>query len=139
MKNPYQQYRDESVMTATPGEIVVKLFTAVIKNVNLASAAIEQNRVSDAHSSLLRAQEIILELSLGLDMQFAVSSQIKPLYDFIYEKLVDANLKKDASILETVMPLLNDFRATWQEADRLRRVQEAASSRVQAPMAAAAY
>jgi flagellar protein FliS len=69
-----------------------------------------------AHQNLIKTQDIFTELMVSLDWgagDWAV--QLYKVYQFIYDKLVEANLKKDINILHEVIPLIEDVRNLWYE------------------------
>ena len=41
--------------------------------------------------------------------------QLYKVYQFIHDKLVEANLKKDIKILQEVLPLIEDIKDLWHE------------------------
>ncbi len=51
-----------------------------------------------------------------LDMEYEVSWGLSGIYDFLHSRLVDANMKKDAAILEEIEPIVKDLKDTWQKA-----------------------
>ena len=65
--NLKREYLKQSVMTASPAELIVMLFDACIKNLKLAQINLEDNDYSGAHTHFINAQEIIAELINCLD------------------------------------------------------------------------
>lgn len=116
MNNAYQQYQQNSIMTATPEELTLMLYNGAMKFINIAKIGIEEKNVQKANESIIRAQDIIYELNNTLNMEYEISKNLRNLYNYIIERLVDANLKKDSEILDEVLPLLEDLRDTWKEA-----------------------
>ena len=43
------------------------------------------------------------------------------IYDYIYHKLVEANVKKDAAVLEEALSQIRDMRDVWKEVMRLAK------------------
>ncbi len=64
----------------------------------------------------MKAQDIIAELNQSLDMSYDISENLASIYDFLYRQLVDANIKKDAEILDVVESMLVDLKDTWEQA-----------------------
>jgi len=111
-----QEYLYRSVMTASPAELLVMLFDACIKNVRLAEMAMEDTPDYDkVNTYLLKAQRIITELISSLNMEFEISKQILPVYDFVLRALREANMKKDVSQLPDIVEILSAQRDTWQQ------------------------
>lgn len=109
------QYKQNAVLTATPEELTLMLYEGAIKFMNIGKYSIENKDMEKAHSSLLRAQDIILELNYSLDMNYDVSKGLRTLYDFVLTKLVDANVNKDSKAIEEALTVVNNMRDTWKE------------------------
>ncbi|MFZ5591474.1 MAG: flagellar export chaperone FliS [Bacillota bacterium] len=116
LPNPYQQYRQNAVNSAAPGELTLMLYNGAIKFLHQAREAIAAKDVPGAHEALVRAQEIIQYLFDTLDMQYEIAGNLAALYDFILRQLRQANIKKDVGPVEEVLPLLEDLRDTWGKA-----------------------
>ncbi|NLF35203.1 MAG: flagellar export chaperone FliS [Clostridiales bacterium] len=118
-----QEYLKQSVMTASPGERVVMLYDACIKNLKLAGIALDGRMDYDAaNTHLLQAQKIILELTNCLDTSYALSEQLLKLYDYLLRCLREMNYKKDLSLLPDVLELLSSLRDAWRQAAHPRCV-----------------
>lgn len=115
MVNPYQQYKQNSVMTAPPGELTLMLYNGAIKFCMQAEEAIEKKDIDASHKYLTKAQDIIFELKITLNMKYPLAKEMASLYDYINELLVEANMKKDVNKLNEAKELIKEFRDTWQE------------------------
>ena len=124
--NPYANYRDQSVNTATPGELIVMLFNGALRNINIAVNAINNKDVESAHNAIIKTQNIFCALLAGLDQSLEVSAGIRDLYEYIIDRLITANIKKDKDILAEVAGLAQELRDTWQEAERKTHMAHAA-------------
>lgn len=113
--NVTSQYQQNSVMTATPEELTLMLYNGAIKFVNIAKLSIENKDIKKAHEALIRAQDIIIELNATLNMDYEISKNLRSLYEFILDRLVDANIKKEIEPLDEVLELLTELRDTWKE------------------------
>ncbi len=82
--NLRQEYLKQSVMTASPVELIVMLFDAVSKNLKLAGICLEENNdFSGAHTHFVNAQDIIVELVNCLDTSVDLSAQLLDIYEFL--------------------------------------------------------
>lgn len=66
--NPYQSYQQNSVNTASPGELTLMLYNGCLKFINLAKKAIEDKKMEEKNVNLIKAQKIIQELMVTLNM-----------------------------------------------------------------------
>lgn len=121
MKNPYSQYQQNSIMTAAPEELTLMLYNGAVKFIKQGKASIEEKDLQKAHNSIVRAQDIISELNITLNMDYEISHNLRSLYTFILERLMQANIKKDVTILDEVLPLVEELRDTWKEAMQIAR------------------
>lgn len=109
------QYKQNSVLTATPEELTLMLYEGAIKFMNIAKYSIENKDTGKAHTSLIRAQDIIMELNYSLDMNYDISHELRSLYEFVLSKLIDANIKKDATAVDEAIYVVNEMKDTWKE------------------------
>lgn len=123
-KNPYQAYQDNSVNTASPGELTLMLYNGCIKFIKLAIKGIEDENIELKNINIQKAQKIIQELMVTLDPNVEISKQMLPLYDYMNRRLIDANIKNDPSILNEVEGLVTEFRDTWKQVIQLNRKQQ---------------
>ncbi len=117
MAAQYQKYQAQSVGVLTPGEQIVLLFEHAAVKLSLAITCIEQKDISGAHNAIIRVQNIYQFLSDHLDMRMEISQNLFSLYQFIYDELVRANLKKDPEILRKMLVMTRDFKDTWKQAE----------------------
>ncbi|MCQ6277158.1 flagellar export chaperone FliS [Bacillus sp. V3B] len=121
INNPYQSYKQNSVTTASPGELTLMLYNGCIKFIRIAKKAITDNNIEEKNTNLIKAQKIIQELMVTLKMDVAVSKDMMSLYDYLLRRLIEANTKNDAAILDEVEGFVTEFRDTWKEVIQLNR------------------
>ena len=80
--NGYQQYRYNSIMSASPERLMIMLFEGAIKFVRLAKKAVDEKDIESANYNIARAEDIIAELEASLDMSYEVSEDLVKIYDF---------------------------------------------------------
>lgn len=128
INNPYQSYQQNSVNTASPGELTLMLFNGCIKFIMIAKKAIKDGKIEEKNTNLIKAQNIIRDLMVTLNMDIAISKDMMNLYDYINRRLIEANLKNDISMLNEVEELVTEFRNTWKEAIQINRKKQFAQS-----------
>ena len=121
MNNPYAKYKEQSVTTATPEELTLMLYNGCIKFINLAEVYIEEKDYGKSNLNIQKAQDIIQELNITLNMDYEISQNLRQLYTFVNEKLLDANIKKDKQALFDAKEIISELRDTWKEAMALSR------------------
>ncbi|MEH6937376.1 flagellar export chaperone FliS [Bacillus sp. JJ664] len=121
LKNPYEQYQQNSVNTASPGELTLMLYNGCLKFITLGKQAILDKNIEAKNTNIIKAQKIIQEFMVTLDMHQDVSKNLMPLYDYLNSQLIDANLKNDIAILDEVAGFVTELRDTWKEAIQVNR------------------
>lgn len=110
----YRVYQEQAVLTASPGKLILFLYDRAISLLNQAQKALNSNEGEKAHNSLVDAQSILWELISSLDHKVEPLAQnLFLLYDYILQRLVEANLKKDETIIIEVRELLTELRESW--------------------------
>ena len=123
LPNAYSQYNNNKIMTASPVELTLMLYEGAIKFCNIAESAIEQNDVQKAHNNIIKVQRIVDYLRQTLDMKYEVAQDYERIYLYLAQRLIEANIKKDKSILEEVNTHLHSVRDTWKEVMRINRAK----------------
>ncbi|ERI09655.1 flagellar export chaperone FliS [Aneurinibacillus aneurinilyticus] len=111
-----QQYRQNSVLTATPGELTLQLYNGLVKFIKLAIVHMEKGEIQATNDNLIKSQDILQELLCTLNTNYPIAKDMAALYEYMMERLIQANVKKDLSILEEVLEYAEQFRATWMQA-----------------------
>lgn len=119
--NPYQQYKTQGVMTASPMELVVMLYDGCVRQLRIARLSFEENNIVVANEALLKAQAIVQELSRSLDPTYPISAEINRLYEFVEDGIVSAIGGDKTDDLEALAQIMSDLRATWAEVARQTR------------------
>jgi flagellar protein FliS len=122
--NAYNQYKEDSIYTARPEELTLMLYNGLVKFIMRGIDQIQKNNMEGAHNNIIRAQEIVQEFIASLDRKYAISESLGLLYDYMLRRLIEANVYKDAGILEEVLDLAKQLRDTWEQAMKLARHPE---------------
>ena len=120
----HNAYKQNSVTTASPGELTLMLYNGCLKFLTIAKKAMLDKNIEAKNTNLQKAQAIITELMVTLDMNVPISKEIQPLYDYMNRRLLEANIKNDPAIIDEVAGLMTEFRDTWKEVIRLNRQQQ---------------
>lgn len=115
--NGYSVYKNNSVNYASKEQLLLMLTEGAVKFGKIARQAIVDKDIKKAHDALVRTQDIFSELMISLDQnagEWAV--QLYRVYEFIKERLIEANIKKDLEIIDEILPLIEDINETWKEA-----------------------
>ena len=121
--NPYANYANTKIQTATPAQLTLMLYDGAIKFCNLAIEAVETGNIEKAHLNIRKVEKIIEEFRATLNFKYPVAKDFENVYEYIARRLVEANIKKDKEILEEVNAHLRVLRDTWKEVMKLSKQQ----------------
>lgn len=116
INNPYQTYQQNSVTTASPQELTLMLYNGCLKFIKLAKRAMDEGKIEEKNTNLIKAQNIIREFQITLDRDVEISQGLDQLYEYINFRLMEANMKNDLVILEDAEAQVKELRDTWKEA-----------------------
>lgn len=116
-RNVANIYKQNQINTASPKELVVLLYEGCIKKIRLAELALEDNRLDLVNENLLKAQDIITELLVTLDMEQGgeIAQNLASLYNFFLSELANANINKDSEKMLNIRGQLSELLDTWKE------------------------
>lgn len=128
-KNPYEQYKNNAIATATPAELTLMLYEGAIKFGNIAIKAIEDGDIQKAHINIVKVQRIIAEFRNTLDFKYPVAKDFDRVYEYLERRLVEANVSKDKEIMEEMVMHIRSMRDNWKEVmKRAKQPQSAAEN-----------
>jgi flagellar protein FliS len=111
-------YRVNQIQMASKEQLLIITYDIGIRSCAAAEKAIESQDAEQVNANLQRAQSVVRELmvTLNLEQGGEIAASLLRLYDFMYCQLVEANVKRDAAAVKTVRSMLEDLKATWIEA-----------------------
>ena len=110
-------YKQQSILTATPGQLVVMLYDGCLRFLNQAAYAMRGGDIAESNARLSRAEAIIEELHSTLDMEKGgvVASRLQGIYVFCSKHLLDARRNREPENIEKVSELLAELRDAWAQ------------------------
>jgi flagellar protein FliS len=112
---------DVSVRTASPHRLILLLFDGAIKAVGNAQFHMNARNIAEKGLAITKAIAIIdegLRLSLDVKAGGELAEDLSALYEYMCHRLMQANLKNDAHILEEVNGLLAGLREAWASIEK---------------------
>ncbi|HHT92156.1 MAG TPA: flagellar export chaperone FliS [Clostridia bacterium] len=119
--NPYQKYKTQAIMTASPGDLTLMLYDGCIKQMNLALLHIEENNHELKNNAIQKAEAILTELMSTLDMSYELSNNLFQIYEYVYRLLILANISNDTEKLNEAINRITEIRDAWEEAIKIER------------------
>jgi flagellar protein FliS len=132
--DPYSQYLENQLKTATPGKLLVMTFDAAIRFTRTAQTCMQQHKLDDQNSNIRKVQNLLLELmkSINPTANPQLASNLDALYTYMFDRLTYANIHDNLPALEEVQGILTDLRSTWADAELSIRQSSEPAERVAA-------
>jgi flagellar protein FliS len=122
---PYQAYSRSQATTSSQGELLVLLYRGAVRFTAKSRLQLRDGDVEGAHNSLIRAQEIVLELIQGIKPgDDPTVAHLCGLHSYIYELLYEANLRKSVEVVDEALVHLRELLQTWEQIVMPGRVSE---------------
>ncbi|MEL7623600.1 MAG: flagellar export chaperone FliS [Clostridiales bacterium] len=122
MKQTYQTYKQQSVMTMTSTEMLTMLYDGILKELYLVEKAFEGKNYAEINRGLQKVQRILNHLKTTLDMNYDIAKNLMSLYDYFSWVVTQANLKKDPAKLGEVAEMITELKESYIQADRKARM-----------------
>lgn len=119
--SPWKSYQQVATQTAPPGQLVLMLYQGATNFLERALAGFDIEDPADSNeainNNILRAQDIIFELNVTLNMNEGgqLATTLRSLYEYMDRRLMEANLKKDKAILKEVLDRVLVLRDAWSQ------------------------
>ena len=127
MKNTARQYLESQVLTATKEQLLIMLFDGAIRFSEQAKAKIDEKDIEGSCKFLIKAQRIMVELIGSLNKETIgeeMYGNLVRLYNFVYFRLIQANVKKEVPLIDEALRILRHLRETWAQAVEKNRMEK---------------
>lgn len=114
-------------MTATPEGLTLMLYNGALRFMTEGIEALKNKEREKANTSLIKAQNIISEFRITLKMEYEISHQLMPLYNYVYDCLVEGNMRDNPKKIEEAKVIIMELRNTWHEAMKISRQEKGVS------------
>lgn len=113
-----EAYKDTEILTANQGKLIVMLYEGAIRFLRIALENMSHRTFDVVNTNVIKAQEIITELMLSLNMDQGgeIAQNLLNLYAYMKKRLLEGNISKDPAVLEEVIGLLNQLKGAWEDA-----------------------
>ncbi|MGP1439005.1 MAG: flagellar export chaperone FliS [Treponema sp.] len=115
-------YRQTSIKTASQGTLILMLYDEGIKKIEATITLLDVEKlppssIEKINNNIIKAQEIITELmaSLNTEKGGQIANNLMAIYSYFYQQLLQANIKKDITILKDILSMMKDLRSAWQD------------------------
>ena len=116
MVNAAEAYKRQQILTATPEALTLMLYNGALRFMTEGREALEKKDFEEANTALQKAQNTITEFRVTLNMEYDIAHQLMPLYNYVYDRLVEANLKSDVEKIDEAKHIISELRDAWAKA-----------------------
>lgn len=115
----YHHYKEQTVNTMTPGEMLSLLYDELLKRLTRAELALEKKDYELFDQSVQRCVEIVNYLKDTLNYKYEISAELKRMYDFFLYEFSRIKAGRNSDVITEVRPLIMELRDAFKEAQRL--------------------
>lgn len=128
--NPYAQYQQAQVDTASPERLLLMLYEGAIRFLNAGRKGILERKYEVAHQNIVKAQDIITEFMATLNMKDGgeFAQNLFDLYEYLNNRLTLANTQKNAAIVDEVLGFVKELHEAWVAAAKNVAAERKASA-----------
>ncbi|MNN57634.1 Flagellar protein FliS [compost metagenome] len=113
----YQAYQKNKYQTASPHRLTLMLYNGAIQFAGKAREAMLTNNISDVNLYLQKSQDIIYELISSLNVKEGgeLATNLKNLYFYMIDRLIESNIQKKHSGIDEVVIILEELKSAWEQ------------------------
>lgn len=123
VQSQVQSYKEQAIKSMTSGELLVLLLDEAVKNLRVATMVLDNGDTKTFTSCAQRSKDIFFYLSNILDMQYEISNDLFAIYEFVMQEIMKAVMTADKKPIEEIMPIVDDLRSTWTEANKIATIE----------------
>ena len=105
----------------TPVEVVVKLYSEIERQLAIGIKGVEEKDYAKCNNAFIKAEDCIDALREALDMSVPISHNLESLYIFFYKEIVKANVSKDCTEVEKIIPMIGELRDAFTQISQMTR------------------
>lgn len=129
--NLIEKYQEQAISTMSKGELIVKLYDEMIKNLKYATILFQKNNVPAAKKCTNKCKDILNYLIVILDQKYDLSQTLNQLYSYMLGQIIMTNATGEVSHIDGIVPKLQELRDAWAEAEKSVRSQGESSTNQQ--------
>ena len=128
--NFHSAYKSNEISTASQGTLIVMLYDGAIRFIQIAIDNMQPSSFDIVNTNLIKAQDIVTELMLSLDMDKGgeIASNLSAIYLYLKRRLLEGNIQKSVEILEEVKKFMGELREAWDEVAKSTQGQKPVNS-----------
>lgn len=114
----YQYYREDSLNTMTQGELLLRLYDELVKQLVRADLCLKKQDYSLFEAATDKCIDIIHYLQDTLDHQYEISHSLNRLYEYFCYELNRVKFGRNQTELTRVKKMISELRDSFRQADQ---------------------
>ncbi len=114
----HHAYKANAVETASPQQLTLMCYDGALKFMRRAATACEANDLARMNEYVGRAQAIVNELNVTLNMEAGgeIAANLRDIYLFVSRHLSQASMQRDVVMMSQCTDIIQGIRDSWAEA-----------------------
>lgn len=114
----YNKYKEQTINSMTPGELLLLLYDELVKRCTLAHISLGKKDYPVFEEAIQRCIDIIKYLDKTLDHSYPISRELARMYEYFIYTLGRVKIGHNQKLLDHVRPMLTDLRDTFRQAEK---------------------
>lgn len=123
-----QRYKEQAVNTMTQGELLLVLYSELVKRLTQAELALDKENYPIFEASLDRAASIVQYLDDTLDRNYEISANLSQLYEYFSYELIRAKLGRHKDKIAHVCAMVRELQTAFEQANSSTSTSEPKAS-----------
>lgn len=113
----YKSYQRNKYETASPHRLTLMLYNGAVQFATRAQEAINAGNIGDSNKYIQKTQDIVFELLSSLNEREGgnMAQNLKNIYLYINDLLLQANAKKEEQCVSEAITLLKELQSAWEQ------------------------
>ncbi len=116
-----QKYQEQAIGTMSNGELIVRLYDEILKNLKYASVLLLQGNGDAAKKCTLKCRKIFNYMIVILNGKYDISARLGKIYSHMIGEIITTDATGDPSHIDGIVPQLEELRGAWAEAEKQLR------------------
>lgn len=129
----YQNYKQSSLNSMTPGELLCTLYDELVKRCTLAKISLEKKDYPTFESAVERCEDIVQYLDDTLDRDYEISRSLARMHEYFSYSLGRVKIGRNEKLLGELHKMFSELRDTFRAADN-KNMMEAKNPPAPAPV-----
>ncbi len=116
------KYQEESIRTLSKGELILRLYDEVLKNLRYACALFREGNAAAAKKCTGKSRSILNYLIVILDRKYDLAETLNRVYAYVIGQIIKADATGDAAGLEQAASRFGEVRDAWAQSVKNIRI-----------------